>query len=126
MSRIIETNYGQPVWEARATLQDAVTHDGSDETILYFETPTSKGVSGFQVILEGEDRAKVSGLLSPSIMEWDDHYVRAERVGREEGYSDGLQDGLAQGRAEGSAALSKFIDRVKEIIALERPSQTPS
>ena len=120
MSRIVETNYGKPVWEARANLQDAVTHDGSDETISYFETPTSKGVSGFKVILEVEDRAKVSGLLSPSIMEWDDHYIRAERVDREEGYNDGLRDGLAQGRDEGRTNLVSALERIKNIIAKER------
>ena len=101
MSRIVETNYGNPVRAYTANLQGLVTHDGSDETILYFEEATpNNGIPGLKVILEGGDRATVSEMLSPSQHEWDDHYGRAEIVGREEGYNNGFHDGVVKGRAD--------------------------
>ena len=40
MSRIVETNYGNPVRGIHSQpTRMLVTHDGSDETILYFEEP---------------------------------------------------------------------------------------
>ena len=98
MSRIVETNYGNPVRAYTANLQGLVTHDGSDETILYFEEATpNNGIPGLKVILEGGDRAKVSEMLSPSEQEWDDHYERAFEEGEAKGYENGYQDGVAIG-----------------------------